>query len=62
MKLYEYYNRYRLDKAKKMIQSKNCTIKEVAYSIGYSNIGNFSRAFKKEFGVFPSSLKEKHHI
>lgn len=57
MKLYEYYNRNRLLKAKEMIAGGKTTIKEAAYSIGFSNLSNFSRAFKKEFGCLPGKMK-----
>ena len=57
MKLYEYYNRNRLLKAKEMIAGGKTTIKEAAYSIGFSNLSNFSRAFKKEFGCLPGKIK-----
>jgi AraC-like DNA-binding protein len=57
MKIYEYYNRNRLHKAKEMITRNGSTVKEAAYSIGFSNLSNFSRAFKKEFGVLPGSIK-----
>jgi AraC-like DNA-binding protein len=57
MKLYEYYNRHRLLKAKEMITGGGTTIKEAAYSIGFSNLSNFSRAFKKEFGCLPGKIK-----
>ncbi len=57
MKLYEYYNRNRLLKAREMIAGGKTTIKEAAYSIGFSNLSNFSRAFKKEFGVLPGKMK-----
>jgi AraC-like DNA-binding protein len=57
MKLYEYYNRNRLLKAKEMITGGRTTIKEAAYSIGFSNLSNFSRAFKKEFGFLPGQIK-----
>ncbi len=57
MKLYEYYNRHRLLKAKEMITQRNSSVKDAAYSIGFSNLSNFSRAFKKEFGVLPGQIK-----
>jgi AraC-like DNA-binding protein len=57
MKLYEYYNRHRLLKAKEMITVGRSSVKDAAYSIGFSNLSNFSRAFKKEFGVLPGQIK-----
>jgi AraC-like DNA-binding protein len=56
MKLYEYYNKYRLNKARDMITKKNISIKEACFAIGFSSISNFSRAFKKEFGVSPGNI------
>jgi AraC-like DNA-binding protein len=57
MKLYEFYNHNRLHKAKQWIQSGETNIKEAAYRIGFANLSNFSKAFKKEFGLLPSELK-----
>ena len=57
MKLYEFYNFNRLSKARQWIQSGETNIKEAAYRIGFSNLSNFSKAFKKEFGVLPSQVK-----
>jgi len=56
MKLYEFYNHNRLSKAKKWIETGETNIKEAAYRIGFANLSNFSKAFKKEFGVLPSQL------
>lgn len=61
MKLYEYYNRNRLRKAKKLIESGRCSIKEAGMRIGFSNLSHFSRAFRKEFGLLPSELTTPTH-
>jgi len=57
MKLYEFYNYNRLSKARQSIESGESTIKDAAYQSGYSNLSNFSKAFKKEFGLSPSHVK-----
>ena len=57
MKLYEFYNHNRLHKAKQWIETGETNIKEAAYRIGFANLSNFSKAFKKEFGFLPSELK-----
>jgi len=57
MKLYEFYNFNRLTKAKQWIETGETNIKGAAYKIGFSNLSNFSKAFKKEFGLLPSQLK-----
>ena len=56
MKLYEFYNRNRLEKAKQMLQSGLYSVKEVGHDIGFSNLSNFAKAFKKEFGVLPNEM------
>ena len=62
MKLYEYYNHQRLTKAKSLLESGEVSVKDVAARIGFTDSGNFSKAFKKEFGVSPSKLKNKQII
>jgi AraC-like DNA-binding protein len=57
MKLYEYYNHNRLKKARQWIESGEASVQDVAYRVGFTNSSNFSKAFKKEFGVLPSQLK-----
>jgi AraC-like DNA-binding protein len=56
MKLYEFYNRNRLEKAKELLQSGKYSVKEVGLDIGFSNLSNFAKAFKKEFGILPNEL------
>jgi len=56
MKLYEYYNRHRLEKARGLLQSGEYSVKEVGLDIGFSNLSNFAKAFKKEFGILPNEM------
>lgn len=56
MKLYEFYNRNRLKKAKEMLKSGKYSVKEVGHDIGFSNLSNFAKAFKKEFGILPNEI------
>ncbi len=44
----------RLTKAAELISSYHYTVSEAALSTGYSDIVNFSRMFKRRFGVCPS--------
>jgi AraC-like DNA-binding protein len=60
MKLYEFYNRHRLEQAKEMLKTGNYSVKQVGVNIGFSNLSNFAKAFKKEFGLLPKEvLKNK---
>jgi AraC-like DNA-binding protein len=45
-----------MQKAKMMLLSGNYSIKDVGYTLGYSNLSNFTLAFKKEFGQLPSEV------
>jgi AraC-like DNA-binding protein len=51
--VYEYYQQQRMQKASELLQSGNNTVKQTGLQIGYSNLSNFSAAFKKQFGVTP---------
>ena len=46
----------RLQKAKELIETTNKTISEIAYEVGFNDPSWFSRAFKDEFGISPSSI------
>lgn len=56
MKLYEFYNRTRLQQAKEMLRSGSYSVRQVGVNIGFSNLSNFAKAFKKEFGVLPKEI------
>ena len=53
MPIYEYFQKHRMHKARLMLASGNYSIKDVGYSLGYSNLSNFTLAFKKEFNILP---------
>lgn len=46
----------RIDKAKEMLKSDHGSIGEIAVSLGYRNIYDFSRDFKKHTGVSPTNF------
>ncbi|AZA52547.1 AraC family transcriptional regulator [Chryseobacterium sp. G0201] len=53
----DYLSELRMLKAKKMIIDKEIMIKEIAIECGYEYVQNFTRAFKKKFGVSPETLR-----
>ncbi|MCS3530411.1 helix-turn-helix transcriptional regulator [Chryseobacterium sp. JUb7] len=53
----DYIFELRMLKAKKLIIDKNMMIKEIAIECGYEYVQNFTRAFKKKFGVSPEKLR-----
>ena len=52
-----YINNAKLDLAVKLLYSSMMNVSEVAYHLGYSDTGYFSRIFRKRFGKPPSALK-----
>ena len=54
----EYLSRVRIENAKKMLISSEASIKEISYSVGFSDPNYFSRAFKKYEGVSPTEYKD----
>jgi AraC-like DNA-binding protein len=54
--VYEYFQKVRMQAARDKLLAGNHSVKEVAMELGYSNLSNFTIAFKKEFGLLPSKL------
>ena len=54
--LFEYFQKSRMQRAKVMLLSGKYFIKEIGAQLGYSNLSNFTIAFKKEFNRLPSKF------
>jgi len=48
---------FRLSVAKEKILKTNLTISEISYDVGFKDPAYFTRAFSKEFGFTPTSLR-----
>lgn len=55
--IYQYYKKMKLTRAMELIKSSDMSIREIAFHCGYASQGQFSTAFRKEFGVQPSKLR-----
>lgn len=48
---------FRLNRAKELLRQGDLNVSEVAYKVGFSTLTGFSRSFKNQFGVPPSSIQ-----
>lgn len=53
-----YVHNLRIEKAKEMMRSDYGSLSDIAQSLGYSNLYDFSRDFKKHTGVAPSKYAD----
>lgn len=52
---------YRLNRAKELLATSHLNISEIAYEVGFKDPAYFTRAFTKEFGLAPSSIRPHHN-
>ncbi|MEP7129350.1 MAG: AraC family transcriptional regulator, partial [Chitinophagales bacterium] len=55
--VYDFVQEQRMLKAKLLLTTTDNSVSQIANEIGFSSAGNFSAAFKKLTGVFPSELQ-----
>ncbi|MBW2252687.1 MAG: helix-turn-helix transcriptional regulator [Deltaproteobacteria bacterium] len=54
----QYLKKIRLHQAQLMIVGKGYNASEAAYNVGYNSTSQFSREFKRQFGLPPSRVSE----
>lgn len=58
----EFIRRIRMEQAARLLREQKLNITQVAYTVGFSNLGYFSTVFRKHFGVSPRHfLAEQNH-
>lgn len=50
----------RCDAVRKYLQETNLPLSKIAETLGYTELSNFSRAFKKQFGCSPLEWRKRH--
>jgi AraC-like DNA-binding protein len=56
-----YIRSIRLQKSKEMLETTDFTISEVAYKSGFQTINNFTKVFKKEYGIPPTVYRSNRN-
>jgi len=52
-----YLNRYRVNQAKQRLKEGQQSVTEIAYDVGFSDSGYFSRVFRRETGMTPEAYR-----
>jgi AraC-like DNA-binding protein len=60
IRMSQYIATQRMDQARHLLLTTDHPIKQVAFDVGYANPDWFSQAFRKRFGVTPSSFRANH--
>ena len=55
-----YLHKLRIKKAKEILQSDYESISDIAESLGYPDVYDFSRTFKKHVGISPTQYAKQH--
>lgn len=58
MNFNDFINQYRVNEAKKMLETDNYLIKEVMYNSGFNSTSTFNAVFKKFTGLSPSRYRQ----
>lgn len=53
----EYINQLRLKEACLLLQTSNQSVMEIAFTVGFRNLSNFNRHFKKMTGISPTEYR-----
>lgn len=53
MGIYNYFQHHRMLEAARLLKVEKCTVSEVGYRLGFSNISHFGRVFEEHFGMKP---------
>ena len=58
MPVYQYFKRAKMQRAMELLKTTAQSIREIAFQCGYSSQGQFSAAFRSEFGLTPLQARK----
>ncbi|MEP1933647.1 MAG: helix-turn-helix domain-containing protein, partial [Roseibium sp.] len=58
----EIHDRMRRDLASELLRNTGAPISEIAYRVGFSATGNFTRAAKRWFGLPPKQWRQQEAV
>jgi len=57
----EFITSRRVEKAKELLRERNRTVTDIAYTVGYDDMNNLVRNFKKHTGLTPTEYRNDQH-
>ena len=58
----ELIKEYRITKSKLLLRTGQFSVSEVAYKVGFSDPGYFSRCFREQFHMSPAEYLKTHNL
>jgi AraC family transcriptional regulator, transcriptional activator of the genes for pyochelin and ferripyochelin receptors len=58
--VFGYLHEHRMERSRQLLAMGQMNVTEVAYTVGYSSLPSFSKAFRKRFGSSPMSYATSH--
>lgn len=58
--LYSWYREYKFQRAQELIKNTDYPMSKIAHMVGYKSSSKFSKAFKQETGVLPSTYRKNN--
>ncbi|MCB7317198.1 response regulator transcription factor [Lacrimispora sp. 210928-DFI.3.58] len=56
-----YLTRFRINEAKRLLQDKNISVKDVSLQVGYNDSNYFAKVFKRLTGMIPSEYRDRNN-
>ncbi|HSD06093.1 AraC family transcriptional regulator [Flavobacterium sp.] len=54
---FNYYQKFRMKEAARLLKENKMTVSEVGYSLGFSNLSHFAKAFEQHIGMKPKTFQ-----
>jgi len=55
--LFAFLTELRMKEARSLLEENKLAIKAISKAMGYKHVSNFSKAFKKKFGITPGTVR-----
>jgi AraC-like DNA-binding protein len=56
--VFGYLREYKMQKARQLFDQTEMNVSQVAWEVGYTNVSQFTKAYKKRFGVLPKHYRK----